>query len=154
MALQEYRLDTVRVDQPTIAAIPVNLIDVVWPQAEPLLKKAIDLTNEVTLESVYSRLKSGDDLLLTVSKGPDIIAAITLEIRTFDSGVKALWLPLVGGDMMAEWMDRVLEVSEAIAKDFSCGELRGIAVRKGWMRKLAPLGWEEVCTIVKKTVGD
>lgn len=55
---------------------------------------------------------------------------------------------------MNEWMDRFLDIVKAIAKDFNCTELRGIAARKGWMRKLKPLGWSEVSTIIKCDVGE
>lgn len=153
MAAEKHRLGSVRVNY-TISAVPVTMLDLVWDRAAPLLKLPIDLSaDELTLDSVYQRIKSGNTLLLTVSNGPDIIAVVTAEIRSFDTGMKALYLPLIGGTDMENWFDRMHDIAAAIAKDFDCQELRGIAVRKGWLRVLKDKGWSEVSTIVKYPLG-
>lgn len=154
MALQEHRLDTVRVNDYIISAIPVTLIDVVWPQVEPLLMMPIDVSHgECDIEVIYQQLKNGNILLLTVSDGPDIIAVMTLEVRVFDSGLRTLYVPLIGGTDMEKWLSRAMSIVKAIAKDFDCTELRGVAVRKGWLRVLKNAGWEEVSTTVKCHIG-
>jgi hypothetical protein len=152
MDLQEHRLDT---DSVIIAAVPASMIPLVWDRVVPQLEKPIALSHgEVTLDSIKARIMSGDVLLITVSRGIEIIAVNTVEVRESESGLRALYIPLIGGSEMEEWMDRFLKIVKAIAKDFNCTELRGIAARKGWMRKLKPLGWSEVSTIIKCDVGD
>lgn len=147
MDIQEHRMDT---DNIVIAACPATLIGLIWDRVVPHLEKPIALSHgEVTLESIKARIMSSDVLLITVSRGTEIIAVNTVEVRTSESGLRALYIPLIGGSEMNEWMDRFLDIVRAIAKDFNCTELRGIAARKGWMRKLKPLGWSEVSTIIK-----
>lgn len=154
MALQEHRLDTVGVDDYIIAAVPATLIDVIWDKIVPLIMKPIKLSHgEASLDSIHKKLKTGDNLLLTISRGTDIVGIITLDIRVFESGLRTLYLPLIGGTEMFNWMDRALSICEAIAKDFDCTELRGIAVRKGWMRLLEKRGWEEVSTTIRCPIG-
>lgn len=155
MALQEHWLDTNCITGYTISAIPVTLIDVLWDKVKPLLMMPVNLSHgEIDIANVYERLKNGDALLLTVSKGREIIAVVTLEVREFESGLRTLHMPLVGGTDMKNWMERCIEISKAIAKDFNCTELRGTAVRKGWLRVLRDKGWEEVATIVKCPIGE
>lgn len=152
MDLQVNRMDS---DNLVIAAIPQTMIDLIWDRVAPQLERPIALSHgEVTLESIKRRLITGDVLLITVSRGTEIIAVNTVEVRESESGLRALYIPLIGGSEMEDWMDRFLDIVKAIAKDFNCTELRGIAARKGWMRKLKPLGWSEVSTIIKCDVGE
>jgi len=138
-----------------IAAVPQTMIHLIWDMVAPHLARPIALSHgEVTLESIKRRLIEGEALLLTVSRGADVVAVNTLEVRTSESGLRTLYIPLIGGSEMDDWMYRCIEVARAIAKDFNCTELRGIAARKGWMRKLAPMGWSEVATIIKCDVGE
>lgn len=137
-----------------VSAVPASLIDIVWPQVEPLLQKPIELAHgETDINAVYNNLKTANILLCTVSQGPVIVAAFTLEFREFESGLKTMYLPLIGGTNMRHWMDQGLKVVEAIGKDFKCTELRGISVRKGWMRILEKKGWEEVSVTVRCPIG-
>ena len=138
-----------------IAAVPCTMIDLIWDKVDHILARPIAKAHrELTIESLYAKLKSGEALLMTVSRGSEVIAAATLEVRTFESGMKALYIPLVGGTDMDSWMLRFLEIAKAIAKDFGCEELRGVAARKGWLRKLQDLGWEEVSVAIKCKVGE
>ncbi len=136
-----------------ISACPVTLVELVWPKVEPCLALPIAKANgEVTMETTKAKLLSGEALLMIVSRGTDVLAAATIEVRTYESGQRGLYIPLVGGREMDLWMFRFLDIAKAIAKDHNCSELRGIAVRKGWLRKLKDLGWEEVSTIIKCNV--
>lgn len=151
----DLELAVVKDDSLVIAAVPITMLPLIWDRVVPLIDKPIALSHgEVTIDSIKARLYAGEALLLTVSRGSEIIAVNTVEIRTAESGLRTLYIPLIGGHEMESWMYRFLEVAKAIAKDFNCTELRGIAARKGWMRKLAPLGWSEVATIIKCDVGD
>ena len=153
MDLQIDRVDIDSVapaDNIIIAACPCTMILLIWERVVPLLELSIALAHgEVTINTLKQKLLRGEALLITVSRGADIIAVNTVEVRHFESGLKALYIPLIGGTEMEEWMDRFLNIVSAIGKDLGCTELRGIAARKGWIRKLKPRGWSEVSTIIK-----
>ena len=135
----------------TISAIPCTLVELLWPQLEPHIQRATDLVPfETYTAAIKERLLSADTMALTVSIGTDIIAVITLEVREFDTGNKALFMPIVGGNEMFEWFDQCMSVIEAIAKDMGCQELRGLAARSGWMRVLKDKGWSEVYVTVRR----
>lgn len=137
-----------------IAAIPANLVNIMWDRVKPHIDRVVAIApDEIDSEIVKQRALVGDLLIVTISKCADIVAALVLEVREFDTGIKALYIPVVGGDELSEWMDQFLDVAHAIAKDFECTQLRGIAARKGWLKVLQTKGWEEVCTIIKCEVG-
>lgn len=132
-----------------IAAIPIPLVDVVWHIVEPILQRVVDVSHdEISCESIKEHVLKGNVLLLAICRDDQIIAVNTAEVRTFDTGKKALYIPVVGGEDLDNWMDQFLNVAKLIAVEHGCEELRGIAVRRGWLKKLAPLGWKENCTIV------
>jgi len=133
-----------------ISAIPIPLIEVVWGQVEPILKTVTDVSHgELTVDSVKAQLLRGDALLMTISENENIVAINTFEVREFGSGMKALYIPITGGKCMDGWLDRFLEIAKQTARDYGCNELRGLAVRKGWMRVLKERGWEDVHQVIR-----
>ena len=132
-----------------IVAIPANMIEMLWDKVETHIQSVVNVSHgELTCESSKERAMSGDVLLVAICDGTDIIAVNILEVRVFDSGKKALCIPIVGGSRMSEWKYDFLKYAHQIARDFDCEELRGFAVRKGWLRELKDDGWEEVYTTV------
>lgn len=133
-----------------ISAVPVTLVDVVWPQCIKHVQRVVDRAHgDITLESVKAKLMSGNALLITISKGSEIIAVNTMEVRTMDSGEKIMFIPITGGEGLNEWMPRFLDVAKAIAKDYGCSKLRGMSVRPAWERVLKPHGWKNVHMIIE-----
>lgn len=144
----------VQIDDFTIGIVPSTMIDIIWDKVKPHLEKVVEKSNDFTIESTYDRLVRNDSLLLTVSRGADIIAVNTVHVETLSSGVKTLYIGLVGGDELDIWSERMLKFIEAIAKDYGCTELRGMVVRKGWLKKMQPYGWSEAFTTVRYKIGE
>lgn len=133
-----------------VAAIPVTLIEALWDRLVPHLERVVAIVeDEINIDKVKEHAMNGDVLLVTICKGPDIIAVLTMDVRVFDTGIKALYLPMIGGDEMYEWADQFLTVAKAIAKDFGCTQLRGMAARKGWTRFVKERGWQESYMVIK-----
>lgn len=147
MDIQEYGVDTGGL---VIAAIPASMVPMLWEKLVKHIEVPVSMShNESTVEFIYEQLVTGQMLAVTVSDGTDIEAVNILEVREFCTGLRTLYIPFVAGHRMDEWMDRFLDIAKAIAKDLNCTELRGIAVRKGWLRKLKDYGWEDISTIIK-----
>ena len=133
-----------------IAPIPIQLLEFMWEYAVPHLAKVVEIAeDEISLQSIKSKLLDGSALLLLVLKDNEVIAAITAERITYENGMSALVLPVVGGDELDEWMEQVVNVTKLIAKDLGCQELRGLGARKGWIRKLKDCGWKEAYSVMK-----
>jgi hypothetical protein len=131
------------------------MIDLVWHQVEPLIERVVEKApDDIVSSIVHDELVLGNRMLVTISRGPDIIAVNVLDIKVLDSGVRCLYIPIIAGTEMELWLDRMHEVATTIAKEYNCTELRGLAVRKGWMSKLKPYGWEEMFTTVRCPIGE
>lgn len=133
-----------------IAAVPATMIELVWDKVEPHLQRVVDRAhNEITMDSVKARLVSGNALLVTISQDDEIVAINTMEVRVMESGLRTMYIPITGGGDLDTWMDEFLEIAKAIARDYNCTELRGLAVRRGWLKKLEQHGWENVEMIIR-----
>lgn len=138
----------------TFVPVPIPLIGPMWSKLSPHVLRVVDVApDEVTLFSVKERAMKGETTLVTVLLEDEVVAVLTVEIRTFDSGNKALYLPIIGGDYLDEWMDDIMEGFKDIAKQKGCFQIRGIAARTGWKRKLKSRGWHVVHEVLALDIG-
>lgn len=136
-----------------ISALPVTMVEFMWNRLVPFIESALSKApDEETLDNLKENALNGSTLLVIVSKGEEIMSVLTMEVREFPSGMKALYLPVIGGTDLLGWIDQFLSVADAIARDFGCKEVRGMAARKGWMKVIQSRGFEESYVIVKKKV--
>ena len=139
----------------TILVVHASMINLIWHQVEPIVNRVVEKAPyDMNMEKIRERLVSGEDALMTISDGPIIIGVVVLTVRTLDSGVRVLLLPVVGGDDIDNWMDDGFIIVFAIAKQHGCTELRGLSARKGWLKKMSNYGWEEVFTTVRCPIGE
>ena len=133
----------------TFAVIPPYLIDYLWSDIEPILQRVVDCSHgELTCDAVKAKCKAGHTLMVCILKDTEMVAINTADIVEFDSGLRVMYIPITGGDYIDDWLFDSLEVGKALARDHNCTELRGLSVRKGWLRKL-PTGWEKITDVIK-----
>lgn len=126
-----------------------------WEELLPSIERVVKVSNdEFTAESIKARAVGGNSLMIVVFEGLEIIAVTTAEIVTYDSGLKSLLIPIFAGDGMMDWGKELLELYASIALQLGCNELRGLAVRGGWMRVLKDYGWKESYTVIKMPLGE
>lgn len=139
----------------TITTVPCAMINFIWNKIIPFIRMVEEKSPEdIVAEEVKKRLLNNDQLLVIIYRNSDIIAINVLQITTLDTGNKILYVPITAGAEMELWLDEFLKIAIAIAKDYNCIELRGLAVRNGWLRKLKPYGWEELFTTIRYKIGD
>lgn len=133
-----------------ITPIPIQLIDFMWPQAEKILKRAIDMaSDEVSLETTKAGLLRGSQTMVAVLDKDKVIAVNIMEVVTFETGLKALTITITAGNKMRHWSERFLKLMNLWAIESKCSEIRGLSMRKGWLRYLQNEGWTEHVTILK-----
>jgi len=131
-------------DDISIAACPANMVGLIWNRVAPIIQRVVDRSpDDLTLFTIQERLVSGQNLLITIARGSEIIAVNVLDVKVLDSGKRILYIQVTGGDDLDDWMPQFLDVAKAIGKDYNCTEIRGMTARKGWMKKLKQYGWEE-----------
>lgn len=133
-----------------IAPVPITMLDHVWDKCVPHLEKVVKKSpSELSLETIRESLEKGNQMLFAISDGPEVVAVNVVETISFATGLKVLSIPITGGTRMDEWMERFLKIANSLAIDLGCTELRGMAVRKGWLRKLESYGWEPFFTAIR-----
>lgn len=135
-----------------IAAPSIEQINNCWDEISPLLSLAIDYSNgELDLESVKSRINSGEVMVAAVFNDGNLIAAVTFEQVVFETGKRVLNIQLAGGTDIDLWFDGVENLANALAERYLCDDIYIIG-RKGWVRKMKSLGYTEVHTVLRKEV--
>ena len=137
----------------TFAFVPPNLIDALWADVAPLLGLVIGRLSDVfTMESEKKRLMDGTRDLLVVMENNKIIAVLTFNVATFDSGLTVLEVPIIAGKNMARWGDDAVQLLFGVARSAQCSELRGYGIKTAWKRIFKHYNVERVCTIFKMPV--
>ena len=137
----------------SISIVAVAFVDIIWEEVTPHIQRVVDVAHgELTMEGIHKSLMDGNSLLVTISKGSEIVAVNTFEIRVLSSGVRTIYISVTGGSELFKWKDDVVALAVKIAKKFKCTELRVVAVRDGWTDILTPMGWEHVHQVLKFNV--
>ena len=97
-----------------ITAVPIAIVELIWDKCIPHLERVIKRApNEIDLTSIKARLLRGNTMMVTVSEGQTIVAVNVLEVCTYGTGYKALFIPIIGGNRLAEWQDDFLKIAHA-----------------------------------------
>jgi hypothetical protein len=128
-----------------------------WDELLSHIERVVAVSNnEFSSESIKQRVLSGNGIMMVVYENDKIKAVNTAEVVTYDSGLRALLIPIFAGEDMFTWGPEWLEMLSEIAREYNCTELRGLAVRNGWIRALKNYGWKEnhiVMTMPVKQLG-
>jgi len=115
-----------------------------WDELLVHIERVVQVSNEeFTAESIKHRAVSGNGMIVAIYNAENIVAVTTAEVVTYDSGLRSLLVPVFAGSELYEWGLEWLELHKKIAKQFNCVELRGFAVRSGWMKILKDYGFKE-----------
>jgi hypothetical protein len=113
-----------------------------WPIAGPLLQKVVDAApEELTLAGIHGRIVSGEENLALVMNDQGVaVAAFTIGIQTFDTGMKSLSIPVIGGEGLPRWIGDITEEVQELAATYGCKQIRAYGARKGWLRAFREYG--------------
>ena len=115
-----------------IEAIAPDRVAFVWPEAEPLLRKACDRTGERTTHDVLVSLVSGHAQLWRVHNRAWAVSEIVNYPRK-----KVANLTLVAGSGAPQWAHELQDAIVQWAKHYQADEVRVVG-RRGWLRWLPP----------------
>ncbi len=128
-------------DDITAAAVPIAMIELVWDKCKPLIQKVIDRSPlDLDIDEIKRKLLTGDSLLVTIAEKGEMVAFFTLEVQTFKTGHKVMYVAMMGGEGFDKFVNLFLDITHKLAREYNCDELR-VSGRKGWIRKLEKFGW-------------
>lgn len=147
-------LKLVEDDKILFSAIPAPMIPILWDDIEPFLLMALEHSNgELDIDILRERIMSQEMLVVLVNVGDVIKAALTVEIRNFDTGKNTMILTTGGGTDMHLWIDEFSQLADDLARDKNCDEIYIIG-RPGWKKVLKDYGFGVCHTVLSRKVGD
>jgi len=114
-----------------IHPIPVDAIDMIWPQVREGLQRSIMKTGgDLTTAELWQGCRRGDFFLLAVFEGNAVKAASVWQPQAWQTGQKLRCLALYGAGMK-EWIGDMHEAAKELAR--SCGATSIVSDgRAGW----------------------
>lgn len=129
--------------------IPAQAIERMWGFAEPYIKRALDHSaGELAPADLKAACLARDVQLWLVSCGDRIVGAVTTEIVMYPQK-KHCRVITIAGSNFPEWVGMVDAVLGAWSQSLGCTALEA-HVRKGFVTKLAPLGYKHLHSVVIK----
>ena len=136
----------------SFSVVPPAIVSVIWDKIQPYLKPVAEVSSgDLTEESIYNDMVNGINITIIVMDAGKIIGVNTVQVHTFNSGLKCLYVPIIGGERIDEWGEEFFCMCKKFAKEQGCTELRGMAARGGWLRKLKQhdLHWHSCYEVIK-----
>lgn len=133
-----------------------NYLDVIrcWHEVEPFIQRAVDESNgELSVDSIKEKVGNKEIVVLTIYdiNIAKLIAVVTFDIVTFDTGIRILNIQCAGGERVDEWFNEVDVIANAVAKRHDCSKIYVIG-RNGWVRKLRHIGYQPVHAVISREV--
>ncbi len=125
-----------------------------WNEIEPFVQMAIEHSNgELNMEGIIKRIEKKEIAVGTIFDDDirKLIAVVTFEMTTFDSGMKILTIQCAGGERLEEWFEQIDVLANSMARHHDCDKIY-IVGRKGWERKLRDIGYGHAHTVLTKEV--
>lgn len=123
-------------DSINIVTVPFNLVPIIWDKIEPHLDLAVKESHgDLDKVKLFERACTGQESILLVCEGKEILATCIVTISILDTGRKVLYVPSLGGNRMDEWLDQGLEFLRRMAADYGCEGIRACG-RPGWIRTI------------------
>lgn len=134
--------------------VPLALINILWPIVSEMFRPSIELSDgECNLDSAHNRLMTGENKLIVITRGRNIIMAYTVEVLTYETGLRELSVLLIGGRELDNMRTSFMPPIEEFAKLHKCTAIVMQGARAGWTRKLRPYGWKAGRQILKYKIG-
>ena len=132
-----------------IRGIPAPLIERMWPFAEPYVKRALDhASGEIDANNLREWCIERDVQLWLVSAADRVVGAATTEIVIYPHK-KHCRVITIAGSGFAEWVGDMDATLATWAQAQGCDALEA-HVRRGFVQRLAPLGYKHLHSVVVK----
>lgn len=133
----------------TIRGIPMLLVEKLWHLAEPYIKRALDHSaGEISPDDLKRLCMERDVQLWLVREADRVVGAATTEICIYPHRKHCRVITIAGSHFM-EWVEQMDAVLSAWSASQGCDALEA-HVRRGFVQKLAPLGYKHLHSVVVK----
>lgn len=135
--------------------IPATQLEEWWPKICHLFHKGLGTHQYFTFDAAIKRINDGD-WKLWVAWDEDLSEVVALAPAYFaadDAGKLSCSIAFCSATRIDDTWLELISAIETWAKDGGCKSVK-LAVRKGWVRLLAPMGYETSHVEVEKELSD
>ena len=136
-----------------VHCVPTEMLDDAWPLVEDWILAGMARAEPLgDIQQVREEIRQTRMQLWVVQAGQYLCAAFTTRVQQCPDASYVECLH-VGGQRVEEWLTLAVETVEEWATDAGAqyAKLRG---RKGWQRKMAPLGYVPESVTLRKKLRD
>ena len=137
-----------------VERVPHTGIGMVWEFVEPFIVNALEYgEGELFPKDVKYKAEVGDfQLWIVTNKQGSFIGCFVTEILDY-SLIASLRIVLLGGTDFPLWIELAHKKLEEYGKEHKCGRIE-LCGRRGWVRKLKPLGFKETYVVVTRRIDE
>jgi hypothetical protein len=124
-------------------------IGAAWQHFRDYAEQVIEMTGgRRTSTGFLMDLINGNEILWMIMEEDEAIGFCSMAFIHYDKA-KILQVKMLSGDKFDEWKDPLNARLEVFAQENGCNGMELIG-RRGWVRRLADLGWQERFTTMEK----
>lgn len=133
-----------------IVYISPENVGAAWPMFKDYAHNVFPMTKKRRTPAKFLKdlMDDRESLMLVQDNDGSIVGFMTTSVSEYDD-TKMLQVRMLSGDRFDEWIDMAQNTLDQIAMDNDCDGMELIG-RRGWIRKLARLGWEEAYVTAEK----
>lgn len=121
--------------------VPVGLVEELWPQAGPMLARALEHHPYVDADDLLRILLAGHADLIVASEHGRIICAAVMEQVAYPGTMVGNVLALAGEfGIYRKHMDAITDYLEQWSRERGCSSI-GMLGRPGWRKYVTRRGW-------------
>lgn len=134
-----------------VTMVPKEAVDAVWLAVEQILRPAVELARgELYMYDVRMRCLLGTMQLWVIAEAAVLRAVAVTEVIDYPQ-TTAVRITLLAGEGMPEWQEQLLQKIERFGRTVGASRVEAYG-RKGFVRALAPLGFELAYYAIMKEI--
>ncbi len=133
-----------------ITIVPPHYVKYCWEAAAKFLDPAASKSRgRHDIESIREEVERGVQLLWVMFLGDDeMVGAFTTSVLRYPRK-SVVSISFMGGDSILQYKSSVIDDVSEYALEMNCSGIEAIG-RKGWIKALGPLGFEEAFMVLEK----
>ena len=133
----------------TMNSVPWHDIDDVWPDMEQYVQSAVDESHgTLTARAIQECIRDRDmQAMVAVDEDGEIVGVMVTEVLAAVSGVTYIYAVALAGDRFEEWRGQASDLLKQWATSMNAPFVL-FQGRRGWVKRLADLGWREQSVVM------
>lgn len=132
----------------TMQGVQSSEVPLVWPRVIEHIQKALDHSEDLTLDEVRKKLLKTEMQLWLILDDGEMKSTLVTELQP-----PIIRFLLLGGEDVDEWIEHLVDVAGRFGASHGCTHIEVIG-REGWRRIGRRLGFKHIYTTYRKEISN